>query len=206
MYIVNVKKVLAEAEKPKPKPKIRVYFPDKKELIDSVIKKVIHVRSDDIDTEKGIPAYNSKAEILADITQQERDIHIARAKLSNKYHELEAAGASQDLFRENYQQIEAYTDELKELFNKKRHVERYGQLPEEPARREPSGDSDNIYELKEKRRSLNNRKHKAKKKLDKVAKYPPGSTKHSELLLEIDQIEAEQDQVNRKIARLETEA
>lgn len=199
MFIVKVKEVLEESAKARPKPIIKVLPSVKKSHPGKV------AQPDDIEPEQIHFSNPSKSELLADLTKEARDIHIERAKLSNKYHELESAGASQELFRENYHAIEALTDEMKVLFNKKRYLERYGQLPVEPSQPEPSSESDNIYELKEKRRSLNNRKHKAKKKLDQVAKYPPGSPRHTEIMLELDQIEAEQDQVNRRIKRLEAE-
>jgi len=137
--------------------------------------------------------------LSAQLLKDERDIHIARNKLSNYYHELEANQAPLDAFRQNYDAVEAYTRQLQELFLKKRHLEQYGRLPDE----RPSGDHPDLPRFKHERTRLHDKKYRLKKNLELTGKYPPGSAKHQDFLYQLDQVETELQVLHRKIKKME---
>ena len=143
----------------------------------------------------------TKPQLLSPIIQEMKDVRVARARLSNQYHELIDNGASQGELQKHYQKIEEYTKELQRLWERRKYVERYGHLPVEKEKGHRL-ESDNMYELKDLRRSLNNRKSKINAKLRDRIHYPEGSPKRQEMQVELDKIEAEQVEVNNKIRRL----
>lgn len=145
-----------------------------------------------------------KGQIVAELKGQMADVRKQRGKLSNYYQQLIADNASQAEFKKNYDKIEACTKEMQELYDKIVYVERNGHLPVVKQESNPL-ESNNLYALKDLRRSLNNRKSKLAAKLKNKIHFPEGSAKRQEMQLEYEKLEAEQDEVRIKIMRLEHE-
>lgn len=145
-----------------------------------------------------------KGQLLAEIIREQADVRKARGKLSNQYQQLISSNASQAEFKTNYDKIEALTREMQELWDKRQYVERHGKLP--PVKQEYNRiDSNELFELKDLRRSLNNRKSKLQAKLRNKVSYPEGSSKRQEMQMDYEKLEAEQHEVRTKIMRLEHE-
>ena len=195
MVIIDVK----EALKAKPKPTITII--DRGSSKPAIIREHYNALPDEVVHLPKAEAPDQKAQLLAELTAQERDIHRSRNKNSNYYHELEAKKASPREFEANYKKIESYTKDLQDLYQKKQHVEQHGSLPEAP-KEESAETIENVFQLKEKRRSLNNIKSKLNNKLKLIAKYPIGSPARQEMLQKHAIIEAEQGYITKKIKQL----
>lgn len=195
MVIIDVK----EALKAKPKPTIVIIgrSVSGKELVKEVFE-AIPKEFRDISQKT---ACDNKSQLLSELTAQERDIHRSRNKYSNHYHALESQKAPIKQFEANYNKIESYTKDLQDLYLKKQHVEQHGSLPE-AKQVETAETIQNVFQLKEKRRSLNNIKSKLNNKLKLVARYPIGSPTRQEMLQKYTVIEAEQEYITRKIKQL----
>lgn len=195
MGVIDIDKLLAEAKQPKPAPVVTVVKIQKGLAAEETAENLAGF-------EENLPVFESKASILSDLSQHERDIHIERNKLSNYYHELDRIQAPKSAYADNYGKIEEFTIELQRLYDLKRYVMRYGKLPDRFKVDNPEK-TESLAQMKEQRRSLNNRKSKWKNKLKLAAKYPEGSPQYMEIMLEIEKLEAEQHAVNDKISKIE---
>lgn len=143
-----------------------------------------------------------KGDLLADLAMEMKNLRIARARLSNKYPEMVRSGASAADLISNYREIESYTEQMKEVYSRRRHVERFGRLPDPEPRQVDPVESNDLIRLKKYRRSLNDKKCKLKRKLQPNAKTPKNPSRITEWALELDQVEAEQKRVNEKINQI----
>jgi len=140
--------------------------------------------------------------LLQDLWAEFKSRKTDRAKLSNGYHQLLYEQVGSKILSGHYARIEAVSDELKEIYDKIRYVERYGELPEPP---KESQEETDIYKLKEEKRSLVNRRCKVAAKLKNTTKYPSGSSKRQELQAYLDRMNIEYEQVQDKIMSIKYE-
>jgi len=143
-----------------------------------------------------------KGDLLADLAMEMKNLRIARARLSNKYPEMVRNGASALDLISNYKEIESYTEQMKEVYSRRRFIERYGRLPDPEPRQVDPVESNDLIRLKKYRRSLNDKKCKLKRKLQPSAKTPKNPSRITEWALELDQVEAEQKRVIEKINQI----
>lgn len=125
---------------------------------------------------------------------------LSRKALSNTINDAIERNASQNELRDLYEKIKAYQPVLENLFNRIRHVEQYGILPEGPAPGEPMS----IDQLKVKRKALVDEKSKTKKKLES-----PGTAKPAKILeweQKIARANAEYDYIDEQIKKFEGKA
>jgi hypothetical protein len=202
MIVINIDKVRQEAAaKAIHKPEIRIIMPEVHEQAESNVSDEI-VATLEKKHESDKRDISLKDALINDLNNQERDLRIERAKLSNKYLPMIEVDASMDELAHHYRKIEAISDEIRDVYNKREHVLRFGRLPENGSAQK-SIDHTNILALKEQRRSLNNRIHKTQKKitLGKAKKSP----KLTDWQLYLDKMEAEREVVISRIKELSYE-
>jgi vacuolar-type H+-ATPase subunit I/STV1 len=125
---------------------------------------------------------------------------LSRKALSNTIDDAVARNANQDELRDLYEKIKAYQPILENLFNRVRHVEQYGVLPEGPTPGQPMS----IDQLKLKRKALVDEKSKTKKKLES-----PGNVKPDKILQweeKLARANAEYDYIDEQIKKFEGKA
>lgn len=147
-----------------------------------------------------------RGELAADLVDQMRDLKIARARLSNQLSGMYREGSSQNEVERHVARIQGYTDQMKVVYDRQRHVERYGKLPDpEPPKPSPL-DSTNIMKLKEHRRTLVDKRCKLKRKLQPNARQPVNSSRRILWQEELDRVELEYKHVKKRIRDLNQES
>lgn len=202
MITINIDKHRAAVEaKNAHKPMIRIILPKVAAQAEDTVRETVRdTLAEKHESDK--KNIGLKDALINDLNNQERDLRIERAKLSNQYRPMIADGASMDELAHHYRKIEAISDEIREVYNSREHVLRYGRLPEQGSAQK-SIDSSNILALKEQKRSLINRISKTKKKIavGKVKNAP----KLRDWELYRDQMEAELSIVQGRIKELSYE-
>ena len=179
-------------------PKIKIELPSETQAKDLQVEKIIEeyqVEQESIDTN----AFRLKTALLIDLDNQDHEIRIARAKLTNQYNPMIRSGASQTDLKTHYQKIESMTGQLQDIFDKRRHVNKFGRLPDQGGAKQ-SILSNNILVLKDRKRKLVDKRCKLNVKIKKGE-----ATNAKKLLdwkLELDQANQEYDLVNSKIKEL----
>lgn len=137
--------------------------------------------------------------LLIDLDNQDNEIRIARAKLTNQYNPMIRAGASRLELKSHYQKIESLTGHLKDIFNKRRYVKKFGRLPDQGGTKQ-SILTNNILALKDKKRKLTDKRCKLAKKI-KVGEAT-NAKKLNIWKLEMDQANREYEMTCDKIKQL----
>lgn len=144
--------------------------------------------------------WTQKEQILKELEQEYRDIKRQRASLSNQYPKLVRENTGPEDLASHYMRIEAYTDQLKEIWTKKKHVELHGELPQDPRDQGIDENAENLPALREKRRRLVDKRCKLKGKIEKSIR--PDSSKVQEWRLALDQADVEYNEIDQTIKRL----
>jgi hypothetical protein len=210
MISFNTKEVLQQIEedKLKPKPSIKIEIGKKKaspapeyKITGGLKPEQIVVNFDDIESSPETKVV-SKSSIVSKSWEEFNQAKLERAKLSNEISKLIDQGATRSELAQHYEKIVACEPELQELFDKARHVEQYGALPE--LKTDEQEKPVDIYSLKDERRKLIDKRCKLQKKI-KIgeAKNPK---KVIEWQLELDQANAHYNHIDEQIKKLEGKA
>lgn len=111
-------------------------------------------------------------------------------------------GASQDDLKDLYQKIEAFRIPLQQHYDKIAYVKQHGHLPEADTE---SVHEETLFELKDKKRKLVDKRCKLQRKLTASAK-PSKPEQVANWELELEQATAEYNDVERRIKILEGKA
>jgi hypothetical protein len=198
MITIDLQEIRANREKKEQKAKPVIILPHQEREAGEIIDK---------DTADNlIEAHNAtkvqvqlKDALINDLDIQERELRIERAKMSNEYHAMIESGASQGEFAANYQKIESVSSQIREVYDARDHVYRFGRLPGMGSAQSSMSTSD-LLALKDLRRSLINRRCKIKDKLEiGKAKNP---NRLANWKLELDKLDTEYFVVQQKINEL----
>lgn len=202
MITINIDEVRQKAEAKKShKPKIRIIIPEVIKEAEETVNEDIGKRVDEgVRSER--TAAGLKDALLIDLDNQERDLRIERAKLSNQYLPMIKKEATMEELAHHYRKIEAISDEIRDVYNKREHVLKFGRLPGQETANDKI-DHTNVLALKEQRRSLNDRISKTRKKIEKGK--ATNSPRLAEWELYVDQMEAERSIVQSRIKELSNE-
>lgn len=202
MITINIEKIKAEAAaKIAHKPVIRIILPAQILKAEERVNDEKEKKIDEAEMAKSNGRMLKEALIL-DLNDQERDLRIERARQSNKYHQMIEAGASQGELAAHYQLIESISADIRDVYDKREHVEQYGRLPEQGSAQAAINHTD-ILALKEQRRSLVNRRSKLRAKIEKGR--ATGAKRLSQWELEIDQVDADYIVVQSRIKDLKND-
>lgn len=196
MIKINVKKVLKEAEikrntpKPLPKVTIRPKSPGH-QLSHVIVDEAIHM-----------PPKEPENTLLHQLEREYADVRMERNKLSSQICGLVEGGADQSALRSLYHKIESFRVPLQEHYDKIAYVKQHGHLPEVKPEsiHEPT-----LFELKDQKRKLIDKRSKLQAKLKPSAK----ATKPTQIAnweLELEQCNAMYEDVDNRIKKLEGRA
>lgn len=129
-------------------------------------------------------------------------VKLERNKLSSEIWRIVEAGATKQTLKEHYEKIEAYRAQLQELFDRARHAERFGDLPQE--KKNDAGQAVDISSLKYEKKKLTEKRSKLQKKI-KLAEAT-GSDKILEWQLELEQADAMYRDLDERIRKMEGRA
>lgn len=177
----------------------------KPELTDQDSEYITH-QSIDPRKEQPIP-------LIHQLENEKSALLVERNKLSSQIWKMVENGATQADLAEHYRKIEEYRPGLIALYDKIKHVKLHGELPSAPT---SATNMDDIYQLKDLKKKLVDKRCKLKAKIDKVRgkqeyKVPGGAevplsdkdtAKVLEWQFELDQAEAEYTQVAEKLSLL----
>lgn len=206
MLKFNTKQVLANAEeekkKPKPLPKISIkrtsQSPEQCSTqqqggiynIDKVMMHITHQRV----------AEEIKTDLVSKCWHDYNEVLIERKKLSSMIWRMVADGATTAQLKEHYEKIESYKSQLGELFDRARYAERTGQLPE-VIRDISTGQPADISSLKYEKKKKSEKRSKLKVKIERGR--ATNAPKLAEWELELDQVEAEYNNLEERIKKME---
>lgn len=147
---------------------------------------------------------SNKDILLKDLWKQMSDLKTERGKLSTSIARRVEAKATQDELRDLYARINNFTPLLQQLWNQIKFVEAHGELPTTRKVETPTASME-LLALKERKRSLINTRNKLAKNLRPNAKAPKNSDRiiywQEQLALQ----NAEYEEIQLKIKRLEYE-
>jgi hypothetical protein len=144
--------------------------------------------------------------MIRDIEEKENYIRYQRAIAHQQYRKLlgpdlrPAKGVTDDDFLVIYEQIDSYTDDLKNLYIKKQQIEKFGEL--RPQKVLSNEDLARISALKHKRSRVNDNLYKARK-AQKVAEAKGAQVKLQNTVLKIQQLELEYMDIQNQLKKLE---
>jgi hypothetical protein len=199
MLKINVNAVLAMEEMQKNAPPT---LPPVKLLSKSAKLTPIEIAIQEVEIEritKGVLEDEIRAlEIEMNAVRLERD------KLSSKIWKMVEDGASQEELRAHYERIESFRPQMIELWKKVDHARRYNEMPKPEAPIVQEEQSRDLLFLKDQRRSLENRRDKARREIRKLTPLvvPPGwkePEKLTNLRLKLDQLDAEYKMVKEQL-------
>lgn len=199
MIVIKIDEVRAEVEAQKNyKPSIRIIstevVKEAKKAIQTEVAKTVTKAAQSRDLSEDL-----KQSLIWDLDNQERDLRIHRAKLSNMYLPMIADDAGTGELAAHYQKIESVSDDMRQVYDRREHVRKYGRLPNQGS----AGamiDQGNILALKDLRNSLKNRRYKMRKKIE-VAEAK-GNVKLPEMKLKLDQMDVEFEDVCGRIKEI----
>jgi len=196
MIKINVKQVLKEAEinrnKPKPLPKV------KSVKVKSDVPIAGH-QLDHIITDEALPEKN---DLLHSLEREYADVRMERNKLSSRICTLVEDGADQGILRDLYHKIESYRVPLQQHYDNIAYVKQHGHLPQ--VKHEPEHEA-TLYELKDQKRKLIDKRCKLLAKLKPSAKKPKPEQLAS-WQLELDQCNVMYQDVEVRIKKMEGRA
>lgn len=143
---------------------------------------------------------------IRDIEEKETYVRYQRAIAHQQYRKLlgpdllPRKGVRDDDFLEIYNQIDSYTDDLKNLYIKKQQIEKFGEL--RPQKVLTNDDLAKISALKHKRSRVNDNLYKARK-AKTIAETKGSSIKVQNMVLKIQQLELEYMDIQNQLKRLE---
>lgn len=214
----NVNKVLLDAEaerqKPKPLPKIRI----KKKSDTAIFARLeggdhhpmndlylINEPTGPIDASKlGYKIISTEEDntLLYQLEREYADIRMERNKLSSQISIMVEGGATQEALKELYHKIEGYRGALQSHYDKIKYVKQHGQLPEIKS---DAQSEETLFELKDKKRRLIDKRCKLQSKL-KVSAKPSKPVQIATWELELEQANAEYNDVEKRIKKMEGRA
>lgn len=144
--------------------------------------------------------------LIRDIEEKENYIRYQRAIAHQQYRKLlgpdllPKKGVTDDDFLVIYEQIDSYTDDLKNLYIKKQQIEKFGEL--RPQKVLTNDDLAKISALKHQRSRVNDRLYKARQS-QKVAEVKGSGLKLQNCILKIQQLELEYLDIQNQLKKLE---
>lgn len=197
MITINIARVheLVEEQKLKPAPKINISIVEntKVKLI-AADKKWVDRKEIDYES---IAQSETRSELRGELWKEYDEVMLERNKLSSQIYDMVEDGATQEQLKQHYDNIESYRPALQELFDRARHVDRYGKLPEPKAQENPSLD---LLTLKDQKKKLIDRRCKLQAKIKK------GEAKNPDRViawqLELEQANAEYNHVDDQLKKL----
>lgn len=148
-------------------------------------------------SKKAVVKDSEVAQLIAACEKEMNEFRIARAKLSNNYHNLTKV----EELAANHARIEEVMEQYKKVSDNKFSLETYGKLPSHNVVPEQSS---NIGELKNKKRRLQDKKTKLRGKLKKILPNDEkGDIKRVKWETELVQTEAEIADVIERIKSIE---
>ena len=192
---------LEQAEKNPPKPEVTdidVILVEIPENDDPEIAEKYEIEEETVD-------YRGKAEIIAELTHEMRELRIARARLSNKIAPMVRSGATQEALAALASDIQSYTDRMKVVYDKMQHVERYGMLPKPKEPDKSPLESADLMELRKYARRLVDKRCKLQAKLKPNGKVPVNDARIALWQMELEKSDAEYRAVKEKIRKLKHE-
>lgn len=150
----------------------------------------------------------TRPQLLAQLDEQVLEIRRERNKVSNRARERWKAGADEKELANLYDNINAFTEELQKLWDKRQHVEKYGTLPLEAKAQNfvPRQESADVAIMKLEKKKLEEKKSKLRKKLAPNAKSPYNSARRMFWQEELDRTEALWNELNQKIKQMSYES
>ncbi len=146
----------------------------------------------------------TKAQLLAQLDEQVLEVRRDRNKVSNRARIRWQSGADATELASLYETINAFTEDLKKLWDKRQHVEKFGTLPSEQptiSKQQPTESAD-VALLKLEKKKLEEKKSKLRAKLKPNAKEPYNSARKLLWQQELERIEAEWQVISDKIKRM----
>jgi hypothetical protein len=193
---INVKQVLKKAEEDKLKPRPAVKVRLKTASVEIPIPDVV-VEHQEIP----VGLSSSKLMLVHELEREYSTIKKQRNMMSSQIAKKVAANATQDELKDLYNQIESYRPSLQEYYEKIAYVKIHGALP---AVKENALQDDTLYSLRDQKRSLINRRSKLHVNMKKAEATNP--SKLTAMQLQLDQLDAEYNDVELKIKKLEGKA
>lgn len=203
MVIIDVKKAL-EA-KPKQKPISRVQLVSETTPAPKP-KRVILIPPEDVDTTSAPRNKVAPKELYNELRQIKVDREALSSAIAEKVREFEAGKIDGSVLDQLYDDIEQYTKEGSAVYQKIEHYERYGEMPPEPEEQKPAIESNNIAELKVRKRSLENMRNKITKKIElarKGTQKPKNPMKVAEWEMQLLEYDKEWQDIRDKINNLD---
>ncbi len=210
MITINIEDVQKQAKKRKDNPPeivvlgVSIGDPDDDGPHESpgeeMYRQILSAPGDRPDSEGSVDP-DQKAQLLKELEQEHRDIKRTRAKLSNLYPGMARHGAPPQKLAAHYQEIESYTFLLKEVYDKRRHVEQHDRLPNEVSD-VISHIVENLPALREKRRSCVNVRSKTRKKLEIAKGKGLNNGKILEWEMKLEKLDIEYDYLDAEIKKL----
>lgn len=202
MIYIDIDKMRADqASAVAEKPKIEIILPEKIARAAEDVEHMVQQMRDTMAADR-INGTSLKEALTHDLNNQERDLRIERAKLSNKYNGMIANGAGQYELAAHYRTIEAISSEIREAYERRDYVERFGRLPENGSA-QVAVDSANALALKDLKRSLVNRRNKLNTKIRKGDATKSPSVQ--DWKLQLDRLDTEYIAVNDRLKELRHE-
>lgn len=205
MLIIDVKSELQAT--PKRTPAIPV-----RNVSTSSVLLITHENTHEDTSNLPVSTYTPDSEALKNLYAELRAIKADREILSGSIAGKALAYEKGELdvseLEKLYEEIDRYTVEGAEVYKTIEHYQRYGELPQQPDTPRPAKESDNIYELKERKRSLVNMRNKLRKKLELAhsgARKPQNPVKISEWEMALIEYDREWEEIRVKINDLDYE-
>ncbi|HMG92608.1 MAG TPA: hypothetical protein VK589_21270 [Chryseolinea sp.] len=200
MIKLNVNKVLEQREierqKPKPLPKLRIKGSTRSPIAQKILDET-HSEVTDF-----VKEYGDEKVLLHQLEREYGEIRMERNKLSSQICMMVEGGASQEQLKDLYQQIEGYRIPLQQHYDKIAFVKQHGALPEIKTE---AHHEETIFELKDKKRKLVDKRCKLQIKLQKSAK-PSKPAQVANWELELEKANAEYNDVERRLKVMEGKA
>jgi hypothetical protein len=196
MIKLNVNQVLREADaerrKPKPLPKVAVKKarPAGRAAVDKPI-----------DQQEATSTDRQDDPTLRILEREYLDVRMQRSKESSKIVSMVEAGAPQEDLRLQYEKIESYRSEIRSKYDQLSYYKQHGQLPARPVE-EKETKTYTLYELKDRKRKLIDRRCKLQAKLKPSGK-PSKPFQIATWQMELDQSTAEYELICDEIKRLD---
>jgi len=204
----NTQKVLqdaqAERDRPKPLPKIKAVS-----ILQTITKPSIVISADATQAIESLTAASAGITNL-ELSVAEReyaDIRQERNKLSTTISFRVEEGASPQDLKDLYEKIEAFRDPIRQAYDRIKHIKQFGSVPSVVPASQPGSPVHeySIFELRDQKRKLVDRRCKLAAKLKPSAK-PSKPEQIAEWTLELEQANAQYADVEAKIKKLEGQA
>lgn len=168
---------------------------------EQLIRKIGEAPINDAILEHREEPLSEKEILLSEYFSKLKDVKNDRAILSNKARHRWQDGADKSELKELYLQINSLTDEGARIYDLVNHIEKYGELPQDPGATShmPSAQ---VLEMKERKRQLINQRDKLRRNLKPNAKQPANSEKRSHWEQSLAVLDAEYNDLVERLKRV----